>query len=135
MRRSQNKQRGLEGERRTIKYLEQFGEVEKVVYPWSNPDIVWRPKNRLAHYAVEVKSTLGITEGKAGRIWITKSQWKEVKKYANENNLLPCMIIELLGGRTKGYWMISADAIEKKMRKSASFTVWQIVNVHGVRID
>ena len=134
MRRSANKNRGLRGEKRTKEYLEQFGSVEWITYPWNNPDLEWLPEDKIVGYAVEVKSTLGITEGKAGRIWITKKQWSDVKDYAFENNLLPCMIVELLGGRTKGYWMINADAINAKMRKSASFTVWQIVNVYGERI-
>jgi len=125
----------MRAEKRTKKFLERFGTVERVQWPWSNPDLVWRPRGALVGYAVEVKSTLGITKKRVGRIWTTRQQWKEVRKFAKEKLLIPCMIVELLGGRTIGYWMISTESIMKRMKKSASFTVWQIVNEYGDRIN
>ena len=130
MRRRANKIRGIKAEHRTLAFLRKHGGSAHRVVDAENPDLVWR------RYAVEVKSTLTVTDGRASRIGITRKQWEDTKVYAQTHNfLMPVVIVEIIvRGSFYMYWLLTGGIIEEKMRNNyASFSLWQVFR-HGIKI-
>ena len=137
MRSPDNKQRGIDSEKRIIKHLSTRGKASAINNDNDNPDILWKRRieplfeEHYYDYALEAKSVTGITMCQVGVMAITKEQWDETREYANNHQLYPSLIVEIIvKGSFNMYWLLNADVIDMKMRKTmASFTVWQVINL------